>query len=176
MTETLDFFGITIKTLPWQAISRKWGFAKKFYSQYSSRLLEKKRLPQKGTRSSVWMDDHAAVDRDEAYFRYKTFSDTLVIRVEEAMVWISIKNALLIGDMQAVDETNFKKVMEQLKKLAKELGIKQIQFHVSPGTRLHKLFSGISNPIPSFPALFQDFGSPVPPEKIKFTYADMDSF
>jgi hypothetical protein len=99
-----------------------------------------------------------------------------VIKLEDANIWISYKNDLVIGDAEGLDTSNFVLVMNQLKRIAKALGIRQIQFHASPGTSLHQLFSKAYKASPSFPVLFQDFGSSIPLEKIKFTIADIDIF
>ena len=82
----------------------------------------------------------------------------------------------MIGDIEGLNEKNFTTVLETLIGIAKQLGVKGIQFHCSPGIQLHSLFSAYCEPSPSYHALFQDFGSPIPPEKIKFTFADIDVF
>jgi hypothetical protein len=78
--------------------------------------------------------------------------------------------------MEGITEESFAAVMKEVRNLARKLGIRQIQFHTSIGTNLHKLFSTSYKSMPSFPVLFRDFGSPVALETIKFTFADIDIF
>jgi hypothetical protein len=131
---------------------------------------------EKGFPHCAEAADVAMVYRNDDYLEYKTYSKTEVIRAGEANIWISRKYGLAVGDIQGVNEINFSDTLEQLKKIARRIGINQIQFHCSPGIRLHELFSAYSTASPSYPALFQDFGSSVLPEKIKFTFADIDIF
>ena len=82
----------------------------------------------------------------------------------------------MIGDMQYVNEENFDEIIRELKKLAAGMGLKQVQFHCSPGIALHELFSRKYKPTASYPSLFQNFSSTIAPEKVKFTFADIDIF
>jgi hypothetical protein len=66
--------------------------------------------------------------------------------------------------------------MYKLKKLARKAGIKEIHFHASPGTTLHRLFATAYISIPSFPVIFKDFAGDAPVRKIKFVTADIDTF
>lgn len=176
MTETLDCFTIPVASLPVAEITAKLRIFRRLYKNYANRVTMKKRLPQKATASSILADGYAAVSRTAGWQESKTYNDTMVIGIGDAKVWINPERSLLIGDMEGVDDANFITVMDTLKKLSRKLGIRNIQFHVSPGTTLHRLFSGVCKPKPSFPSLFQDFGSAIRPEKVKFTLADMDIF
>jgi hypothetical protein len=114
--------------------------------------------------------------RTKEYLRHKKYSDNIVISIGNAKLWISYKNDVVIGDMEGITEESFVAVMKEVRNLASKLGIRRIQFHTSAGTQLHKLFSATYKSTPSFPVLFQDFGSPVALETIKFTFADIDIF
>ncbi len=176
MTETMDCFTIKIRGLPFAAFPQKFGLLKFIYLKYSSFILKNKALPLNGIASSVLADGYAAVCRSAEYLQNKTYNNTIIIAEEDSTIWLNIKHNLLIGDMQGVNESNFGTVIGRLRRIANKLGIKQIQFHCSPGTSLHKLFSLSYKGTPAFPCLFQDFDSPIPPEKVKFTLADMDIF
>jgi len=175
MTETMSCFIIPVKTLPLESVARKMRLSK-IYKQYTRFVLKKRLLALQGTNNSVIADGFAGVLRNEEYFAYKTYSPTRMLKIGDAQVWISNRPGMLIGDMENVDEKNFDVVINRLKGIARSLGMRQIQFHCSPGTNLHRLFSQRFGTTPSYPELFQDFGSPIPPEKIKFTFADIDIF
>ena len=175
MTETMACFVIHVKSLPLEAVARKMRLFK-LYSRYTQFVLKKNLLSLHGTANSVIADGFAGVYRNEEYFAYKTYSPSRIVRTGNAKAWISNRPGIFIGDMENVDETNFKAVIYKLKRIARKLGVRQIQFHCSPGTTLHRLFSEKFEATPSYPVLFQDFGSSIPPEKIKFTFADIDIF
>jgi len=176
MTEMMDCFMIPVGGIPMESFSKRFTFINNIYTRYIKFILKKYIIKQKGVTSSVTRDHFAGIYRDAAYMEYKTYSPARVIEVGNSKIWINIKGGLLIGDMEAVDEKNFTTVMNKLKSLAKRLGVKKMQFHCSPGTSLHSLFSLHYKAEPSYPVLFQDFGSAIQPEKIKFTLADIDIF
>ena len=176
LTEMMDCFMIPISGLRIESFANRFSFSKNFYNRYIKTILKKYIINQKGIPNSVTKENFAGVYRDAAYLEYKTYSPARVIRIGDSKIWINIKSGFLIGDIEGVDEKNFTEVMNTIKSLAKRLGVKQVQFHCSPGTSLHTLFSLHYKAIPSYPALFQDFGSTIPPEKIKFTLADIDVF
>ena len=175
MTETMACFVIHVKSLPLESVARKMRLFK-LYSRYTQFVLKKNLLSLHGTVNSVIADGFAGVYRNEEYFAYKTYSPSRIVRIGNAKAWISNRPGIFIGDMENVHETNFKAVIDKLKRIARKLGVRQIQFHCSPGTTLHRLFSEKFEATPSYPVLFQDFGSSIPPEKIKFTFADIDIF
>jgi hypothetical protein len=176
MTETMDCFLIPVNTLPLSTLARQPGILQKLYKRYRQWVLKKYPVPGKGLVNSVITDGFAGVCRKEPYHEYKQFCQAQVIGAGGSKIWISDKPGLLIGDMEDVDETNFLPVIKKLKGIAVKLGARQIQFHTSPGTRLHSLFAARYKAIPSYPVLFQDFGSAIPPSAIKFTFADLDIF
>jgi hypothetical protein len=176
MTHQLDYFSIPVKGLRLESISTKFGFLKKMYALYRQSVLKRYIKPVKGVKNSAEEEGFATVYRSKDYFEYKTYSRSQVIHLDSALVWIKGKYGLVIGDIEGLNEKNFTTVLEKIAGIAKKIGVKEIQFHCSPGIMLHSLFSAYCEPSPSYPALFQDFGSPIPPEKVKFTFADIDVF
>jgi len=176
MTGIMDCFTIHVNSLPLESLSKKIRPFKKLYRQYSHFLLKKNMMPLQGVVNSVLVDGFAGVYRSDEYLYYKTYSLAKVIRVRDSKIWISNKHGLMIGDMEGIHEMNFSAVINKLKRIAKRLGVRQIQFHCSPGTSLHQLFATHYKSTTSFPMLFQDFGSAISPEKIRFTFADIDIF
>ena len=174
-TEKMDCFTIPVNALPLKSISQKLKL-KKLYNQYSEFILKRKLIPSNGVANSVLHDGFAGVYRSDEYLSHKTYSGARVIQIDNSRVWINNRNNLLIGDMEGVIEKNFSRVISKLKAIAWQLGLKQLQFHCSQETGLHKLFKSSFKSSKSFPVLFQDFGSSIPLEKIKFTFADIDIF
>jgi hypothetical protein len=175
MTESLECFSIPVATLPLTSLTRRWSWLNPFYRKYIERILRRYTLPETGLPNSVIADGYAGLLRDERYFRYKSYSDTKVVRAGKAKAWISTGRTLVIGDLELTGP-DFTAAIKAIKKLAGILGIRQIFFHSSPHTHLHELFSTHYAKTPSFPVLFQDFGAGIPLERIKFTFADIDIF
>jgi hypothetical protein len=176
MTGAMNCFTIPVKSFPLESLSKKSGILNKLYKRYTSFVLKRKLSPRFGVANSVLADGFAGVNRSEAYLLYKTYSPAKVILDDDTKIWISNKYGLMIGDIEGINKMNFNVVINKLKRIAKKLGIQQIQFHCSSGTRLHELFEEIYKAIPSYPVLFQDFGSGIPPEQVRFTFADIDIF
>lgn len=175
MTETMDCFSMPVNAIPWEMFSRQFSFLKGVYSKYIQLTLQKYLLTPTGITNSVISADYGGIYRDQDYLKYKTYFTRHVIRIGLTSFWIKINNGLIIGDIEGVTD-DFDEVLNKLKKLARKLGVSQIQFHSSPHTQLHRLFAERYKAVPSFPVLFQDFESGIPIDKIKFTLADIDIF
>ena len=175
MTETLDYYNIPTGMFSIENISRKVPFLRKQYEKYQQYILKDYLVPRQGIENSSFKDGLAGVNRNAHYLNYKTYHDTYVIKIGEATLWVKIRNGLIIGDINCRDD-EFDEMMTEVKKLALKLGLKYIQFHTSHQTRLSALFSSRYDAVPSFHVLFKDLGAHIPLDKIKFTYADVDTF
>ncbi len=175
MTETMDCYIIPTGIFSVENIATKMPFLKRLYKIYQQQILKKYLQPQKGIENSVFKDEFAGVNRNAQYFDHKTYHATQVIKIGQSLLWIRLKNGFIIGDINCTDE-DFDDTMNAVKKLARKLGLKQIQFHTSHQTKLSALFGQSYRSIPSFHVLFKDLGARIQFEKIKFTFADVDTF
>lgn len=167
-TEKMSRFTIPTGTL-WNWISLK------ISKNHHDAALNKLVLRDPEIKNSAIEEGYTGVYRDKAYMRYKTYTNTYVINMTSATVWIKVEDELTIGDI-ILKENNGKFFIEEIKELAKKLKLTKISFHVSGGCNLYDLFARSAKPIQSFPVLFKDFGSGVQLNKIKFTFADIDIF
>ncbi|HVS93562.1 MAG TPA: GNAT family N-acetyltransferase [Mucilaginibacter sp.] len=175
MTESVDCYVIDAGILPAEKWLKKIPYVKNVYKQYQQRVLKKYLLPRKGIENSVFKDGFAGINRNALYLNYKTYHETYVIKLGRAVLWIKLRNNLIIGDMDCRSE-DFDDVMHQLKKLAIMLGMKEIHFHTCHQTRLSTMFSERYEMVPSYYLVFKDLGCHIPLDKIKFTFADVDLF
>ena len=175
MTEQMDCFIIPTRGLKWLNIIKKLPVIKDIQDNYQQRLLNRYSIEQHGIVNSSVIDGFAGINRNEAYLQYKTYTQTYVINLGGAFLWVKINSELLIGDI-LLGTADFDEMMIRLKKIGRKLGINSLQFHCSPGTKLHQLFADRFKAIPSFPALFQCFEDGLPVDQIKFTSADIDTF
>ena len=172
----MDCFIINVNSLPLEKVSLKAGFFGNIYKSYTNALLKSYLTGLKGIESSALSEGFGGVHRSTGYLNNRTYNETKVISIDDVNIWIHTRQGLAIGDLEGVNETNFNKVITGLKRMAFLLGKRQLQFHISPGTNLHALFASAYPTSPSFHALYQDFGSSIPPEKLRFTFADIDIF
>lgn len=175
-TATMDCFDVPVRALPLASLAGRWPFMKTWYRRYQRRVTARYVSQLAGVRNTVITGDTAGVQRSGLYLKYKKYNDTQVLQIGRAKVWVKITPILFIGDMEDVNESNFDSVMRTMVKMCRRLGIRRLSFYISPHTDLHRLWSARYIAVPSFPVLFQDFGAAVPPEKIKFTFADLDIF
>ncbi len=173
----MSYFNIQVNALPLASIAFKKPFLKKCYARYLAFITRKYLSTGTDITNSVVNDGFAGISRTTAYLAYKnSFSQSKLIEIHQVKFRVSFRQSLLIGDMEGVDETNFDTMIACLKKLCHRLGIRGIQFHCSPDIRLHQLFAKTYTPMPSYHVLFQDFGSAIPPGKLRCTFSDIDIF
>lgn len=173
-TGELDYFVIQTGISTWRRIINKIPILKNINKSFKQTLLKKYALPKQGIDNSAITDGYAGIYRDLHYLKYKTYTDTHVLKIGPSIVWVKLDNEMLIGDI-TLDASDFEELIYHLKKLACKLGIKKINFHTSKGTTLHSLFAGHFAASPSFAVIFLNFED-IPIEKIKFTSADIDTF
>ncbi len=176
MTGSMKCFLIPVKCLPLASVAQRFSFLARIYKRYVNVVLHNRLLDQAGVTSSVLANGFGGVCRSKSYLEYKCYNTTHVIGVKGAKAWVNIRNGMIIGDLEGVTEADFKKVMAGLIQIAKWIGVTQIQFHSSQGTKLYEQFEANYESRPSYPVLFQDFGSVISPEMVRFTFADIDIF
>jgi hypothetical protein len=174
--ENMELYLIPVETIPLENLAEHTPLLGRLYKEYQHRVLKKYLVPQKGIENSVLNDGFAGVNRDELYLNHKDCHDTQVLRIGKALLWVKIKsNAFIIGDIICADK-DFDNIMQKVHKLASLLGLNQVQFQTSPNTKASGLFSKRYHFIPSFPIMFKTFVRSINPDKIKFTFADIDAF
>lgn len=176
MTEHLSMFRITVKPVQWVKLLRKIKPLKGIYRIYRQRIISRYRIKEMGVHTAAKQEGFAVIDRSPGYLSWKQYNNSWVIHAGAATIWLSDRYYLMIGDIAGMEEGNFEAVLKQLITLAARLGIQEVQFHTAPGTNLHALWQKNTVREQSYPVLFQDFGSSIPPEKIKFSFADIDIF
>ena len=175
MTHNMELFIIQVRTFPLaRLLSGTWMLGK-FYNSYASRILRNYRTTKKIIPNSVVKDGFCGQDRDKNYEHAKDYHKREVLNFDGSFVWCRINHDWIIGDMDIAAE-EFDRVLERIQELAIKLGIRQVQFQGSPGTRLHSLFAAKYESIPTFATLFQQFDPHVNINNIKFTFSDIDVF
>jgi len=175
VTGLMDCFILKTGKYSWQRVFRKAPAFKDRFTKYQQSILEKHTEPLPGIDNSVFKDGFDGIVRDQYFLNYKTYTHKQVIKIGSSRAWVKINNVLLIGDMD-VWPGDFVKLITQLKKLARKLGVSEMHFQSSRGTMLHELFARQYKAIPSFPVIIKQLMGYTPADKIKFTSADIDTF
>jgi hypothetical protein len=175
-TEVMERFRIAVNGLALESVSRRFNWCGTIYNSYVEKVLRKHFYSRQGLANSLITTGCGGIYRDKKYLRYKTYSPSQVIQLGPCKIWYKIQNGFVIGDMEAVTAHNFETMFEELKKICRRLGVKEIIFQASPGTPLANLFGRNAPAVDSFPVMFLDLGSMLDLSKIKFTFADVDIF
>jgi hypothetical protein len=175
MTEMMDCYIVPVSIIPVERIIKKLPFTKRLYHRYQEKVLKDYLVDAHGTENSILKDGFAGVNRNAHYLRYRGYHKTYVIQIGASLLWVKVRNGLVIGDINC-NPKDFDDMMEKLQKLALRLGVHRILFHTSHQTQLASMFAERYEAVPSHYVLFKDLGSKIPLDKVKFTYADVDLF
>lgn len=176
MIDRMECFLISVKTLPLHAVLSKTKLTKALYGLYRSFITLWYKKKRHGFMNSMISDGYAGVMRNTKYLEYKRYSGSYTLRVGGIGVWISRKHGLMVGDISGLENATVSRSIKKLKRLARLLGVTQIQYHCSPGLRCHGIMCAKFDAVTSYPVLIQDLGSTIPIDKLKFTFADIDIF
>ena len=168
-------FIVSVKTIPFAGISRRSKMFAPLYRMYQRTILNACSSTGNVFHNSILADGCCGVLRDEHYLKAKEYYSRTVMNKGKVKAWCRISNDLMVGDIELGNE-NIEGILKKLRTIAAILGLKQIQFHASNGTTLHKALSNLFPSIPSFPVIIQDFGAGISYEQLKFTLADIDIF
>ncbi|HEY4287544.1 MAG TPA: GNAT family N-acetyltransferase [Puia sp.] len=175
VTEHLDCFTIPVTTFPLPGLSKRLAFLSGLYTKYAAAILKNNAAPEQTIASSAIGENLGGIHRDTSWFQYKAYSDTTMVLLGKATVWLKLTDTFLVGDIETGTQ-DFAKTIRRLRRLAARLGHRRIFFHSSPGTPLHQLFTQFYKPVPSFPVMVIDLGANIPLHQLKFTSADLDIF
>lgn len=125
---------------------------------------------------SINTSEAGGVDRSKELYAYKSFSKNYFIQIASTKVWIKTTGGLLVGDLEVRNENQVLNALEELKQLAKQLGLNKLVIQLSPGTQLNQILSKHFKAIDSWLIGYKNFNSEFPLEKLQFTYGDLDTF
>lgn len=170
----------TVKTqsLPLYKIATKFMFLYPMYKKFVASALVSYAIDRSNLQSlsSVTTKGDVGVERDHSFIMHREYSKTYVIETEGAVVWFTFDDGLLIGDIEPLPGASDESILSGLAKLCKVVGAHQYKFSCSPGTYSDRLFGKVSSISQGSPICFLDLNSKLDGRKLKFTWADSDSF
>ena len=111
-----------VHTLWAERLSRRAGLGEA-YDRHFERLTDPILATEPPLASSVLAEGFAGVDRDRAFFDYKTaFGGSRVVNLEGARVWLAVRHGALVGDMSAASDVELGRGLDALQRLARRLG------------------------------------------------------
>jgi hypothetical protein len=127
--------------------------------------------------NSLVGEGFAGIGRDREFHAYKaSFNGSRVLAVDGGRAWVNLQHGLLIGDLEASSEAEMDTTLRALERLARRLGLHQVVFQVSEGTRFSPFFESRARTLPGLPVIHRNLGSEIPAERLRFTFGDLDNF
>lgn len=173
--ENMNNYEWKVRTLPLAGVAKKIPLFQPVYSLYSQFvfsffLSSKVYLP-----SSV-QDKFGRVQRSKQFGAYKAFYNNKLVQFDNMQSWVNVDGALLIGDVEVLEQDKVEQWLLQIKKLAFWLGCSKIIFPVGKETSWDILLNDKASCKEGIYIGYLDLRSGLPLEKFKFVFADFDTF
>jgi hypothetical protein len=160
------------------------GFLKKGFEIYAKSIISS--FSDKGRQfidSYIQEDNYIVVKKDEAYFRYKNSENHFVVSNGNITAWIKYDGFISIGDLHCSKvcspdqlHADFRNLLIKLKLISFISGVPRIRMYVSPDCSFDRMLSRKYNSRESLHIGLLDFSGKIEIDKLKFTYADYDTF
>ncbi|MFT4524337.1 MAG: hypothetical protein ACI85F_000478 [Bacteroidia bacterium] len=113
---------------------------------------------------------------DQAFFSYKCFTNNLVIKIENVKFWLNITSRVSVGDVVFESETDLLKGIKKLKKLTSQIGLNEILFQTTPGSKIEHALSKHFTGFESWKVGFYCFDDEIDVRQLKSNFGDLDTF
>lgn len=188
-TKKLDFKLLTtmkrctieIKTIPLEAGLRRLGLSP-IYQWFAKSMIQSYLLTNVETiENSVNHEGGSGILHDKAFYDYKTFTFNHWLLIGGLQTWIKMETGLLVGDVIIPKDINIQSFsfwLESLKKMARNLGLRQIIFQFHPNSRLAEKMEQLISCHKSWSicTFSPDTINHDQFKNLRFTYADFDTF
>lgn len=169
-------YNIKVNSIPLLFIANKNNFFKIIYRIYFSIIISFYKKYATFINNNI-NNEVGEIRKDKKIFSYKTYSKSYILSFSDIRVWFKInKNSIFIGDIERVKNFNLQKTLKGLKRLANILGIRHIQFEVSPNSFLDKEFNKYFDYANMYHICYYLIDKGIPLDKINFVSGDIDSF
>jgi ribosomal protein S18 acetylase RimI-like enzyme len=159
-----------------QRAARRMGPLGGLYRRWVERALTRYRPADPLLPNSLLTEGSAGTDRDHAFYAYKGFAGSRVLDVDGGRVWLKFRHGIQIGDLEAQSETDMERSARALERLAVRLGVHQLVFQSSKGTRFSRFFAARWRTVPCVSFVYRNIRSGIPPDQLRFTLGDLDNF
>jgi hypothetical protein len=147
------------------------------HGRYAARVMRSASEPGPALVSSVLAEGYAGVDRDPEFLAYKaTFGGGRVLRLDGARAWLAVRHGMLVGDVEAPSDDELGRGLDALTSVARRLGVHRLLFQASGDLRLARVLAGRIPEGGRRPVAYFDLRSRIPPDALRFTLGDIDTF
>lgn len=146
------------------------------YRRYLDRTLDALAPQDPVLENSLVTEGFAATHHSREFFDYKSFAGSRVLGVEGGRAWLKVRRGMLVGDLEAATGEGLDRSLRALEGVARRNGIDEIIFQTSHDTRFTRLFPERYRTVPCFKVVYQDIASRIPPDRLRFTFGDLDNF
>jgi len=134
-----------------------------------------------GIRLDQFMNPYNSKDQgygvyDSAFFKYKSFNESRIVKLNNIEVWLKTGRILSVGNIGNCTQEEFAGLIDELKYHAKKMGCNEILFQFSPSTFQAEYLEQITKPIAAGAICFNNFTSKIPLQNILFANSDIDTF
>lgn len=171
----MECFIIPVKALPLERLANRFPFLKGLYKLYVMKVLKKHAAPQKGVISTLITEGFYGLHRDSYYLGHKTYTESFTIKTGGTSVWFRIADGMIIGDID-IAANDLTDIIPRLIKIARQLGVRKLQFQADRRSALNTFLKKFAEPIPSFPVIVKDLGTRLSLDNMAFAFADIDIF
>lgn len=176
-TGTMSYCRIKIRTFPLEALCRRAGIPALF--RWWAGIVIRPYLAPAGTvlPNAAQAEGYASVWHDELFFGYKSFTFNRICRLSGIDAWLKFESGLLVGDVvlpETCSDGQFDQWMQELKRIARRAGLRQIIFQTYDGSQLAVQ---LSKRYPLYPSWSMCCLAPGDlAAKMRFCYGDFDTF
>ncbi len=121
-------------------------------------------------------NQYVSVCRNDGHYRYKDFGGSFCITVNGKRIWLKQVGSLNIGELDPLTTSEVIPLVNELKKYALKAGAQNIYFQTSAGSVNDIAFSQHFEKFDSWKLGCYNFNSQFPLDKLRVTWADLDTF
>ncbi len=169
-------YRLPVRTFWMERVARRVGPLHRLYGGHLQRTLNAYVPSDPFLENSLLSEGFAATHRDRAFHSYKSLLGNRVLAVDGGRVWLKVRRGFMVGDLEASSEAEMEKTIRVLERLAVRLGIHQILFQSSKGTRFSRFFADRFQSFPCLTVVYRNLRSQIPAERLRFTFGDLDNF
>lgn len=176
---TFKGYHLKIQTLPLNRIANKNKLLNTVYQPYFNFI---RKLNFKKVDFFKYSDknlNYGEIAKDNNFVSYKYgYSNCEILEIDGVRFFCKMKpdGSLAIGDIDKNSVEEIKYALKKLKRIAFWSGIRIIQFEASEGHIVDQVLSPICNSVDKYRVLYYNLDEKFPGEKVRFTYADIDTF
>ncbi|MFT6209539.1 MAG: GNAT superfamily N-acetyltransferase [Bacteroidia bacterium] len=172
---TMKGFMIKTNRIPIAKAVTKIQLLKAQYNAYALRVLKPFQISDDDFKNSN-SNSGLFQDYNKSFFDYKCFTNNLIIELDNVKFWVKVSNRVSVGDVNFQSESDLLNGIESLKKLTDKLGLNEILFQTSPGTKLEHALSTHFKAFDSWKVGYYLFNKDININEFRGNFSDFDTF